>query len=480
VAEALALPAPPRATPGAAPSRPGPGLQRHLGLFSATALIVGGIVGSGIFFGPQNVAVAAPFGFTILLVWLVAGILSLLGALCIAELGAAMPSSGGQYVYIRRAFGDLPAFLTGWSALLAGKSGAIAAVSVAFGTFLQLVAPQPLGPPLYAVALIALLTGANLLGVRQASLVQNASTVLKIAGLGAVIYVGLTAGSRAQGLAPLLPPDGLQGSLLAAFGVALVPALFAYDGWYFSAQVAEEVKDPGRTLPRSIVVGTLVVIALYLITNYVYVGVLGPGGLAAVGAQNGAQVAGRHSPAVAVVNAVIGPAGVGLVVMAVLVSTFGTANSITLTGPRIYYAMARDGLFFKPFARVHERWRTPHVSIVLQGAIGCLLAASGTFAQLALLDVFGTFLFSGLAVAALLKLRRAEPAMARPYRVPLYPLVPLAFLALTVVLLVGSVIADPLVTGFFLAFLAVGVPLYWEFERRKGRRGHREVILAEH
>ncbi|MCA1813398.1 MAG: amino acid permease, partial [Halobacteriales archaeon] len=242
-------------------------LRRDLGLFSATALIVGSIVGSGIFFGPQRVAELAPFGLTILLVWLVAGVLSLLGALCIAELGAALPESGGQYVYIRRAFGDLPAFLNGWSSLVAGKGAAIAAVAVAFGTFLQLALPNPLGPPLYAVLLIALLTAINVRGVKQSGLVQNASTILKVLGLGAVIAVGLTAGTRGAGLEPLLPPGGVQASLLAAFGVAMVPALFAYDGWYFSAQAAEEVRDPGRNLPRSIVLGTLTVIVLYMVTN---------------------------------------------------------------------------------------------------------------------------------------------------------------------------------------------------------------------
>ncbi|HEV8359269.1 MAG TPA: amino acid permease [Candidatus Thermoplasmatota archaeon] len=453
-------------------------LRRELGLFSATALIVGSIVGSGIFFGPQNVAVLAPFGLTIMLVWLVAGVLSLLGALCIAELGAAMPQSGGQYVYIRRAFGDLPAFLNGWTSLFAGKGAAVAAVSVAFGTFLQLIAPWPLGPPGYAVALIAALTLANLVGVRQASLVQNSATVLKVLGIGAVILLGMTAGARGRGFEPLLPLDGLQGSILAAFGVALVPALFAYDGWYFSAQVAEEVRDPGRTLPRSIVLGMAVVMVLYLAINYVYAGVLGPQGLASVGTAEGAAIADRHSPAVAVASLLLGPAGVALVVAAVLVSTFGTANGITLTGPRISYAMARDGLFFQRFARLHPRWRTPATAIVAQGAIGIALAASGTFAQLILLDVVHTFLFSGLAVVALLRLRRTEPSLPRPYRVPLYPLVPLLFIGLSIVLLTASVVAEPLLTGGFLLYLALGVPLYVWFEARKPR-GRREVVLGD-
>jgi len=454
-------------------------LRREIGLFGSTALIVGSIVGSGIFFGPQQVAEKAPFGLTILLVWLVAGFLSLLGALCIAELGAAMPQSGGQYVYIRRAFGDLAAFLNGWSSFVAGKGAAIAAVAVAFGTFLQLVAPNPLGPPLYAVLLIMLLTAVNVRGVKQGSLVQNASTILKVLGLGAVIAVGLTAGSRAAGLEPLLPPGGVQASLFAAFGVAMIPALFAYDGWYFSAQVAEEVRDPGRVLPRSIILGTVAVIVLYLVTNYVYAGVLGPAGLAAVGGAGGAQVAGKHSPAVAVVDVVLGPAGVGLVVLAVLVSTFGTANGITLTGPRISYAMARDGLLFARLGRVHPKWQTPHVAILLQGAIGAVLAASGTFAQLILLDVFTLFLFGGLSVAALIQLRRKEPDLPRPYRVPLYPFVPLAFLALSLILLVASVLDSPLLTGAFLLYLALGVPLFLWFEARKPKPALREVVFSE-
>jgi APA family basic amino acid/polyamine antiporter len=211
----------------------------------------------------------------------------------------------------------------------------------------------------------------------------------------------------------------------------------------------------------------------------VYAGVLGPQALAQVGTAAGAQVANRHSPAVAVASLLLGPAGVLLVVAAVLVSTFGTANGITLTGPRIYYAMARDGLFLPACARVHERWRTPHVAILLQGAGGVLLAATGTFAQLITLDVFSTFLFSALMVGALLRLRRAEPAMPRPYRVPLYPLVPLAFLALSLVLLAATVAAQPWLTLGYLALLGLGVPLYAWLEARKPRRALREVVVSE-
>lgn len=462
---------------------PGPSgeLRRELGLFSATMLIVGSMVGSGIFFGPQNVATILPNAGGFMLVWLVAGVLSLLGALSIAELGAAMPRSGGQYVYVREAFGDLPAFLYGWSNLLAGKSAALAAVAVVFGTFAHFAAPWPLGGAGYGVLLILLLTAVNVLGVQKSALVQNASTLLKVLGLLAVIAVGFLAGGRGAGLQPLLPPGGADASLLAAFGVALVAPLFAYDGWYFSAQVAEEVKEPGRNLPRSIVLGTLLVMALYLAINFVYVSVLGPQGLAQAGTAEGARVADRHSPAVAVVNLVLGSGGVALVVAAVLVSTFGTSNAITLTGSRIYFAMARDGLFFPAFARVHGRFRTPHVAVLLQGLLGALLAATGTFAQLILLEVFATWIFVGLAVAAVPVLRRRRPELPRPYRTPAYPWVPAAFLALSAVFVAATAVAEPLLTGGFLVLLALGVPLYLWLEGRKPRRARplREVIVAE-
>lgn len=450
-------------------------LRRELGLASTTLLIVGSMVGSGIFFGPQDIAAALPNTAEFMLVWVLAGVISLLGALSIAELGAALPSSGGQYVYVREAFGRFPAFLYGWSNLLAGKSAALAAVAVVFGTFLDLAAPWPLGGAGYAVALIAFLTLVNVLGVRDSAWVQNVSTALKVLGLLAVIAVGLLAGPRAAGLEPLLPAGTLGVGLLAAFGVALVPALFAYDGWYFAAQVAEEVKDPGRTLPRGIVLGTLAVMALYLAINFVYVLVLGPEGVA-----RAEQLGGRESPALGVVDAVLGGPGVALVVAAVLVSTFGTSNAITLTGPRIYFAMARDGLFFRSFAGVHPRFRTPAVAIVAQGAFGAALAASGTFAQLILVEVFATYLFVALAVAAIFVLRRTRPHLPRPYRTPGYPWVPAAFLLLTAVFAVSAVAAEPLLTGLFLLLLLAGVPLFLVLRRSPSRaRALREVVMAE-
>lgn len=455
------------------------GLRRELGLTSTTLLIVGSMVGSGIFFGPQAIAAVVPNSGEFLLVWLLAGLISLLGALSIAELGAALPSSGGQYVYIREAFGRFWAFQYGWSNFLAGKSAALAAVAVVFGTFADFVLPSPFGAAGYAVGLIAALTLSNVVGVRNTALVQNLSTALKVLGLLAVIAVGLLAGQRAEGLEPLAPVGGLGTGILAAFALALVPALFAYDGWYFAAQVAEEVKDPGRTLPRGIVLGTLAVMALYLLINFAYVYVLGPGGLAATGAAEGARLADRQSPAVAVMQAVVGPAGVGLVVAAVLVSTFGTVNAITLTGSRIYFAMARDGLFFPPFAKVHPRFRTPHVAILLQGAFGAVLAASGTFLQLAFLEVFATYVFLALGVAAVLHLRKTRPHMPRPYRTPGYPWVPLAFIVLIGAFGLAAIVADPLITGGFLLLIVLGLPLFLLLEAKRPRRALREVVLSE-
>lgn len=451
------------------------GLRRELGVISTASIVVGGIIGSGIFFGPQQVAEALPAGFLILLVWLVAGLLSLLGALSISELGAAMPQSGGFYVYLREAYGPLAGFLTGWATLLV--SDGLAPVAVVFGTFLHFAAPWPLGPAGYAVLLIALLTAANLRGLKLGAAVQNASVALKLLAILAVVAVGLAAGPRAQGLAPLLPPQGLDLGLLTLFGVAMVPALFAYDGWYYASRVAEEVKDPGRTLPRAIVLGTVLVMAVYLLMNLAYVSVLGPAGLAATGQSAGARIADQQSPAVAVASLLVGPAGVALVVGAVLVSTFGASNTSLLTAPRIFFAMARDGLFFRSFARVHPRWGTPHVAIVFHGGVTMLLAATGTFAQLILLSTFTTFLFSGLAVAAVIKLRRERPELPRPYLCPGYPWVPLAFLVLAVGFLAVQVATQPVLTGALLAALGVGALLFLAFQRRAP--GVREVVMAE-
>jgi APA family basic amino acid/polyamine antiporter len=444
-------------------------------MVTTTSLVVGGVIGSGIFFGPQTVAALQPYGLTILLVWLIAGLISLLGALSISELGAMLPSSGGFYVYLREAYGPLPAFLTGWATLLV--SDGLAAIAVVFGTLLHFLAPSPLGPAGYAVLLVAFLTIVNIRGLRFGAVVQNASTALKLAALGAVIVAGLLAGSRAQGLAPLLPPAGAELGLFAAFGVALVPALFAYDGWYYVARVAEEVKDPSRTLPRSVILGTVLVMAVYLAMNFVYANVLGPQGLADIG--TGSAVGGQASPAVAVAGLLLGPAAVVLIALAVVVSTFGASNTSVLTAPRIFYGMARDGLFFRACARVHPRWGTPWVAIALHGAVTMVLAATGTFLQLILLSTFTTFVFSGLAVGAVLKLRRDRPDLPRPYLTPGYPWVPLAVLALTVLFLASTIAAQPLFLGAFVVALAAGVPLFLWLRSGQPRRALREVRIAD-
>jgi APA family basic amino acid/polyamine antiporter len=449
-------------------------LRRELGTFSATSIVVGGIIGSGIFFGPQEIAALQPYGLTILLVWLVAGLISLLGALSVAELGAMLPRSGGFYVYLREAYGPLPAFLTGWATLIV--SDGLAAVVVVFGTFANFAAPVPGGAPAWAVLLVAALTVPNLLGIKRGAGVQNASTILKVTALGALVLVGLLAGARARGLDPLLPPGGLGPGLAGVFTIALLPALFAYDGWFYAARVAEEVRDPGRALPRALLLGTALVTVVYMAVNLVYVGVLGPQGLAQVAQGQGAAVAGQESPALAVASSVLGPAAVTLVVAGVLVSTAGASNTSMLTAPRIFFAMARDGVFFARFARIHPRWGTPHVAILFHAAVTMLLAATGTFVQLILISTVATFLFSALAVGAVIKLRRERPDAPRPYKVPGYPWVPLAFIALALVFLAAAAVAQPLFTGAFLLLLAAGVPLCWAFQRRAPRR---EVVLAD-
>jgi basic amino acid/polyamine antiporter, APA family len=450
-------------------------LRREVGLAGAASVVVGGVVGSGIFFGPQEVALRLPYGEAILGAWALAGVIALLGALSLAELGAALPGSGGYYAWLREAFGPLPAFLSGWSILL--TSYGLAPIAMVFGAFAHVAWPLAWGPLGWAWALIAGLTLVNLRGVRESARLQVLTTALKVLALGALVLGAMVVRPAPPPALAHAPLDA--GLLLGGLGLALVPALFAYDGWYYAAFLGAEAKDPQRTLPRAIILGTLAVVAVYLAVNAAYVGVLGAQGLAAIAQDPTAQVAGVASPALAVAARALGPAAVGLVVVAVVVSTLGAANSVVLTGPRLYYSMARDGLFFRTFARTHPRWGTPHRATVLQGGIAAVLVGHGTFLQLILITTVGTLIFVGLAVAAVPVLRWKRPAMPRPYRVPLYPWVPLAYLVLTGAVLVLVVLAEPLLLGLFLLANLAGIPAYWAFTRGRPRRARREVVLAD-
>ena len=440
-----------------------PGLLRGLGVVGATSLVAGTIIGTGIFVSPSLVAdqVAAP-GLA-LLVWGVCGFLALCGGLCYAALGAALPRAGGQYAYFRRAFGgELVAFLFGWSMFAVVLTGVQAAVATAFaiyaGYFLEGVVPYgPWQQRLVAVSCIALLAVANVVGVAVGGRIQVLVTIAKVGAVVALVAAGLWLAPAAPGaLAPLLPDDRTGAAALGAFGTAMIVALFAYNGWWYSTYVAEEVRSPERNVPRSIFAGMGIVLALYLLANVVYLRVLPFEALRAT-----------ERPAADAMVALVGPAGGTFIALAVMLSAFGTVNAQMLAIPRIYFAMGRDGGFFGWVRRVHPRFRTPAWAIGVQAAWAGGLALSGTFRQIVTYTAFPNYFFLGLGVVALLVLRRREPGLPRPFRVPLYPWTPLLFLGVFGWYLVNSLVYEARDTLVGIALALSGLPVYWWMVRRR-------------
>jgi APA family basic amino acid/polyamine antiporter len=463
-------------------------LRRDLGPVAATSVVVGSMIGSGIFFGPQLVAWQftsngfEPTTLRVLGVWAAAGFLSLLGALTFTELAVAMPESGGQYAYIREAFGEELGFLQGWSSFFIGKAGSIAALAVAFGTLLsELEGGQIVGGgldvTLVAVGLVTGLTLVNYVGVKFGGWVQSATTILKVLALvllagAAIVLEG--GGVPAVDLAPVEGP----GSIVAAFALALVPALWAYDGWYNSTQVAEEVEDPDRNLPLSLVGGTLLVTVVYAATNWAYLHVLGGRGLAGIQETLGDVGASQASlsPAGLAASMLGGDVLSTVILVGVLISIFGTCNAVILTGPRIPFAMARDGVFFETLTNVHERFATPHAALVLQGLVALVLAVSGTFSQLITLVICSIWRWVGLGGLALFTLRRSRPEMPRPYTVPGYPWVPAAFVLLAFTFAANLIVEAPVESLVGAAIIVAGFPMYLI---ARGTRTQREIDLAE-
>jgi basic amino acid/polyamine antiporter, APA family len=453
-----------------------PLLERRLGVFSATTIIVGSMIGSGIFIAPSIMAgfIASP-GLWLGL-WIVGGALTLLGALSYAELAAMFPSAGGQYVFLREAFGPRVAFLYGWTLFLVIQSGFNAAVAIGFAKFLGGVGLQAgeadivlsLGgftlsrAQLVATAVIAVLTGINARGLREGALVQNVCTVLKVAAIALLAMSSLSSGkgslSHFSGApdAVALGPKGLELGLFGAIGVAMSKALFSYDAWNTVTFTAEEVREPQRNLPRALVAGTVVTTLAYAAACSAYLYVLPLDRMARV-------VENRVASDVA--SVVLGPTGVTLVSLAILISTFGCANGLILSGARVLFAMARDGLFFRAAGRIDARRRTPSGALALQGAWSVVLAISGTYDRLLTYVTFASLGFNALTVVALLVLRRTRPGAPRPYRTWGYPATPALYLAGALFFLVYIFAGDPRDACAGLALVAIGWPAYAVFSR---------------
>ena len=427
---------------------------RRLGLFSGTMAVVGGIIGGGIFRTPAAVAerVSSP-GLT-LGAWILGGVVALIGAFCFGELGQRRPKAGGGYVYLRETWGPLPAFLYGWALLLVIATGAIAAVAVTFANYaLALLGlPQGLTVPV-AIGAILLLSGINYVGVKPAAVTQNVFTVLKLAALATLIGAGMFAVAPTapyRPLPPLTAPGGAANVVLA-IGAALVPILFTYGGWQQTNFVAEEIVEPEKNLPRALVLGVVVVVAVYLLANVAYLRVLGPAGLAA-----------STAPAADVMRAQLGPAGGALIAAGIAVSTFGFLNLVILVTPRVLQAMAADGVFFRRLAELHPVYRTPAAAILFQAVWAIVLALTGTFSQLVDYVAFGDWIFFGLTVAGLFIYRRRDTAPPGPgaFRVPGYPWTPALFVIAAMYVVASAVLANPRNASFGTGLLLLGVPVY--------------------
>jgi APA family basic amino acid/polyamine antiporter len=436
---------------------PGPSaLAREIGLFGATMLVMGGIVGSGIFMNPYVVARQVGTPFLVLAAWGFGGLVALAGALVYAELASLRPTVGGQYAYLREAFHPRIAFLYGWVLLLVSQSGGMAAVAVTFARYLREQVSLPVGDGIVAVAALAVLTAVNLRGVRAGSDVQAVFMVLKIAAIVMLVAVGFTFFDDSRtALRPALDRPA-SFDLLTAFGAALVPVLFAYGGWQTSGFVMGELKRPERDMPRALLLGVAGVVVLYLSVNVVCLRALGAPGLAA-----------STAPASDVMRLALGEAGAKLIAAGIVVSTFGFLAQGILTAPRVYYAMARDGVFFEAVGRVDPRTRVPTLAIVLQGTAAAVIALSGRYEQILNYVVSVDFISMGLTGAALFVYRRRGEAGA--FRAPGHPWTTLFFVLSCWLVVAATIYRYPRDSATGLAILALGLPVSFLWGRRAAR-----------
>lgn len=428
------------------------GLRRDLSFLDSTMINAGSMIGSGIYLVPAAVAVSLDSFWLIMAVWIIGGIVSLFGALSVAELGALFPRAGGQYVYLREAFGPVWGFLWGWTAFAVIVSAAVSAVAVGFATYLGFFLPlSPTGIKLVAMASIAILTAVNCIGVKAGALVQNVLTFTKLAMLGAIIIAGCLLGTRTTLASPL---PHLSLGTVSQFGLALVAVLWSYDGWVEITYAAGEVRNPERNIPRSVIASTALVMVVYLLVNYAFIAVLSVG-----------TVAGSTLVAADTATAIVGPAGASIAAIGVIVATLGCNNGFILTGARIYYAMAREKVFFKPLGRIHPRFRTPLPSLVAQGVWACLLVLTGTFSQLFTCVMFASWVFYALTAGAVIVLRRSSPGLSRSYRTWGYPVTPIVFILFSVFIVVNTLIEDPRDSAIGLGIILLGLPAYYYWRR---------------
>ena len=432
------------------PSKP----RRQLGLFDATMIVMGGIVGAGIFANPSEVAHRVHTPFLILGVWVLGGCIAMCGAFIWAELATRLPAAGGQYVYLREAYHPAVAFMYGWGLLLVTQTGGMAAVAVIFASYFRELTGTNWNDGAIAAVTLLTLTGINCLGARAGSNVQSGLMLLKIGAIAALVFIGFVVGHNS------LKPEGVLGEpasfgVLKRIGAAIVPIAFAYGGWQTATFVAAEMRDARRDLSRGLLIGVGSVVALYLAVNLACLRVLGPAGLDAT-----------TTPASDLMRMALGQRGAQWIAIAITISTLGFLSQSMLTAPRVYYAMARDGLFFASVGKLFGKSGTPVVAIILQGLAALLIAISGTYGEILNFEVTVDFIFFGMTAAALLILRwRGIGSDAVIYRVPGHPFTTILFVLSCAAIVVSAVLASPRNSAIALCIMLAALPIYYFWTR---------------
>ena len=432
-----------------------PKLARVLTLLDATMINAGGIIGSGIFMVPATIALLTGSTSLILAVWVFGGLISLFGALSVAELGAAMPRAGGQFVYLNEAYGPAWGYLYGWSCVAVINTASIAAVGVAFSEYLGFFFPlSTMGIKSVAILSVILLTIINILDVKSGAKAQNIFTLLKIGAILGIISLGLVMdGGSAENIQPFYPDRPLP-ALVGPLGLAMVSVLWTYDGWIFITYVAGEVKNPGRNIPLSLVFCMLIVISIYLLINFVFTYTLG------IGAMGTSTLVASDSASI-----FLGEKGAALVSIIILISLLGANNGFILTSARINYAMARDKLFFQQAAKVHPKFKSPANALVIQAMWASVLTFSGTYNQLITYIIFASWIFYAMSCAAVIILRKKRPEMKRPYKTPGYPYIPIIFILFAVFLTFNTILEAPRDAAVGAGIILAGLPLYFYWKK---------------
>lgn len=432
-------------------------LRRALTQFDLTMIAIGASVGSGIFLTPALVANALPSPMWILGVWAFGGVMALCGALTFAELGAMMPRAGGLYVFLSEAYGGLFGFLFGWAYFLVVNTGGLAALALAFSTYFAYFVPlSPPGITSMAIAGVVVVTILNVRGVKAGGIFSDVFTVLKLAGIAGLIFVGIGWGSAAT-TDFSQPLDSSSGGLGGALTLAMVSVLWSYGGWQHVTFTAAEAVNPQRTVPRALIVGSVVITAVYLLVNVSYMFLLPLPDIAA-----------SERVAADALMVILGGLGGALISLTIVISTFGTTGIYTLTAPRIYYAMARDGVFFQRVASVHPRFHTPAFSIVVQSSWTIVLILFwGTYESLISYVVFTDWIFFGLAGASVFVFRKRNPDAERPYRTLGYPYTPVLFVAVATWFVLTTLVTKPMESWAGFVFLTLGVPVYFFWKKKR-------------